>query len=125
MLKRLRLYARWTVDNDQVNACDELGPVFAFLGKRWTGLILGTLMGGSARFSELARLVDGVSQRMLTDRLNELVDVGLVERTVLPGPPVSVEYSLTPCGQAMKPALDELGSWARTHLPKRNTNVLK
>jgi DNA-binding HxlR family transcriptional regulator len=113
------------VDEHKASASDQLGPVFAFLGKRWTGLILGTLMDGPARFSELSRSVDGVSQRMLTDRLNELVDVGLVERTVLPGPPVSVEYNLTPCGQAMKPALDELASWAQTHLPKRKTNAVK
>src|SRR5580704_9294128 len=113
------------MEGHQVSANEQLGPVFAFLGKRWTGLILGTLMDGPARFSELVRSVDGVSQRMLTDRLNELVEVGLVERTVLPGPPVSVEYNLTACGQAMKPALDELASWARTHLPKRKIHAVK
>jgi DNA-binding HxlR family transcriptional regulator len=113
------------MEEDQTSASDELGPVFAFLGKRWTGLILGTLMDGPARFSELSRLVDGVSQRTLTDRLNELVDVGLVERTVFPESPVSVEYNLTPCGKAMKPALDELAFWARTYLPKRKSITVK
>lgn len=98
------------------SACNRLGPVFDLLGKRWTGLILGTLMHGPARFSELARSVDGVSQRMLTERLNELVDAGLVERTVLPGPPVGVEYGLTAGGRALEPALDELAAWASTHL---------
>jgi len=98
------------------SACNRLGPVFDLLGKRWTGLILGSLMDGPARFSELSRSVEGVSERMLTERLNELVGVGLVERTVLPGPPVGVEYHLTPSGKALEPALDELAAWAGEHL---------
>jgi DNA-binding HxlR family transcriptional regulator len=98
------------------SACNRLGPVFDLLGKRWTGLILGTLMHGPARFSELARSVDGVSERMLTDRLNELVGLGLVERSVLPGPPVGVEYALTSSGKALEPALEELATWAAAHL---------
>ena len=98
------------------SACNRLGPVFDLLGKRWTGLIIGTLLEGPARFSELSRKVDGVSERMLTERLNELVGVGLVERNVLPGPPVGVEYRLTLSGRALEPALDELASWAGEHL---------
>lgn len=97
-------------------ACNRLAPVFDLLGKRWTGLVLGALMEGPARFSELARSVDGVSERMLADRLNELVAAGLVERTVLSGPPVGVEYQLTGSGKALEPALDELAAWARDHL---------
>ena len=97
-------------------ACNRLAPVFDLLGKRWTGLVLGALMEGPARFSELARSVDGVSERMLADRLNELVTMGLVERTVLAGPPVGVEYHLTASGKALEPALDELASWAEHHL---------
>jgi len=98
------------------SACDRFGAVFDLLGKRWTGLILGVLMDGPARFSELVRSVDGLSERMLTDRLNELVTMGLVDRTVLTGPPVGVEYQLTASGKALEPALDELAAWARDHL---------
>jgi DNA-binding HxlR family transcriptional regulator len=53
---------------------------------------------------------------MLSGRLNELVGAGLVERRVLAGPPVGVEYRLTPCGEALRPALNELGRWATEHL---------
>ncbi|CAN5665716.1 helix-turn-helix domain-containing protein [soil metagenome] len=96
--------------------CDALSMVFALLGKRWNGLIIATLLAGPARFSELARTVDGVSERMLADRLSELAHCGLVDREVDDGPPVSVRYSLTAKGQALRPALLELGDWADAHL---------
>jgi DNA-binding HxlR family transcriptional regulator len=100
-------------------SCQALLPVFALLGKRWTGLIIGTLLQGPARFAQICRLVPGVSERMLSGRLNELVGAGLVERRVLNGPPVGVEYRLTPSGEALRPALNELGRWAAEHLATR------
>jgi DNA-binding HxlR family transcriptional regulator len=97
-------------------SCDALSGVFALLGKRWSGLIIGTLLSGPARFTEISRQVHGVSERMLSERLNELTAAGLVERRVLAGPPVGVEYRLTARGEALRPALDELGRWATAHL---------
>jgi DNA-binding HxlR family transcriptional regulator len=99
--------------------CQALTPVFSLLGKRWTGLIIGTLLSGPTRFSELCRLIPGVSERMVSSRLNELIGAGLVERRVIDGPPVGVEYHLTPSGAALRPALDELGRWAAVHLDQR------
>jgi DNA-binding HxlR family transcriptional regulator len=96
--------------------CEALTAVFALLGKRWSGVIVGTLLSGPSRFSEISRQVHGVSERMLSERLNELTAAGLIERTVLAGPPVGVEYRLTARGEALRPALDELGRWATEHL---------
>lgn len=100
-------------------SCRALAPVFALLGKRWTGLIIGSLLQGPTRFSEIRRRVPGVSERMVSDRLNELIAAGLVQRRVLDGPPVGVEYRLTSCGEALRPALNELGLWAAEHLEAR------
>jgi len=97
-------------------SCEALTAVFALLGKRWSGIIIGTLMSGPSRFTEISRQVQGVSERMLSERLNELTAAGLIERTVLAGPPVGVEYRLTPRGEALRPALAELGLWATKHL---------
>lgn len=97
-------------------SCDAMSSVFALLGKRWSGVIMGTLISGPARFSELARLVSGVSERMLSNRLTELIAAGLVERRVLEGPPVGVLYQVTPKGAALRPALDELQRWAEQNL---------
>lgn len=97
-------------------SCHSLTPVFALLGKRWSGLIIGTLLAGPARFSEISKLVPGVTERMLSGRLNELVQAGLVAREVIEGPPVGVRYRLTPRGEALRPALAELERWATEHL---------
>jgi DNA-binding HxlR family transcriptional regulator len=100
-------------------ACDAaLAQVFGFLGKRWNGVLLATLMHGPAGFAELRRAVAGISDSVLSDRLNELAEAGLVQRTVDEGPPVAVEYRLTASGQALLPALDALSTWAAANLPK-------
>ena len=90
---------------------------FDLLGKRWTGVVLGTLSGGPAGFRALARAVDGISDSMLSERLSELSNVGLVTRTVIGGPPLSVTYTLTDAGRALLPALGQISSWAEQHLP--------
>ena len=84
------------------------------IGRRWTGAIIEILMqGGALRFSQIAGAVTDLSDRMLSDRLKELEAHGLVLRTVLPGPPVRVEYALTAKGRELAPALAELKRWAR------------
>jgi len=87
------------------------------VGRRWTGAILEVLVqGGSLRFSQIAVAVTDLSDRMLSDRLKELEAYGVVRRTVFPGPPVRVEYSLTRKGEDLAPALAELKRWARAWL---------
>ena len=94
--------------------------VFQLLGKRWTGLILAALMNGPGHFAELRRATPGISERMLSDRLTELTELGLVTRTVEEGPPLRVRYRLTEAGQALKPAMVELTRWADAHLPSES-----
>jgi DNA-binding HxlR family transcriptional regulator len=98
-------------------ACDgALRSAFTLLGKRWNGVLLGTLMHGPAGFAELRTAIGGISDSMLSSRLVELADAGVIERQVEPGPPVSVSYHLTPSGEALLPILDELGAWASKNL---------
>ncbi|MCW2757721.1 MAG: HxlR family transcriptional regulator [Nocardioidaceae bacterium] len=94
--------------------CDAaLSHVFEVLGKRWNGVILGTLMNGGSGFADLRRSIGTISDSMLSDRLAELGRAGLVRRTVVEGPPVAVAYELTDAGTAMMPALEALTTWAR------------
>jgi DNA-binding HxlR family transcriptional regulator len=96
--------------------CDAaLSRVFDFLGKRWNGVILGSLSGGPESFSCLSRNVRGISDSVLSDRLTGLAEAGLVDRTVCPGPPVAVIYELTTKGRALLPALTELIRWAEQY----------
>ncbi|MGA8117661.1 MAG: helix-turn-helix domain-containing protein [Actinocatenispora sp.] len=94
-----------------------LARAFAFLGKRWNAVLLGTLTGGPAGFRELARAIGGISDSMLSDRLSALCAAELVIRTVDTGPPVAVTYALTSRGQALIPALEQISRWAQEHLP--------
>src|ERR1019366_4615775 len=84
--------------------CDAaLARAFGFLGKRWNGVLLGTLITGPAGFSELKRAISGISDSMLSERLAELCRAGLVQRSVDEGPPIAVGYTLTPAGLALLP----------------------
>ena len=97
--------------------CDEaLTSVFALLGKRWSGVILGSLMDRPARFAEMASAIPGITEAMLSARLAELQAAGLVSREVQPGPPLATLYSLTKQGEALRPALGALAEWAHAHI---------
>lgn len=109
------------IEVHEPRACDgAIVRAFGFLGKRWNGVILSTLIDGAAGFSELRRAIGGISDSVLAERLTELTGAELVQRTVSDGPPVAVEYSLTPAGRALVPAMRELATWAREHLPADN-----
>ncbi len=89
---------------------------FEFLGKRWNGVILGSLSVGPTGFAELRRAVGAISDSVLSDRLTELVEGGLVERTVTATRPPGVTYGLTAAGMALLPILNQLTTWADANL---------
>jgi len=90
---------------------------FELLGRRWIGVILGTLSDRPASFRELARAVPGISDSMLSTRLTALRNAGLISRAVDEGPPLSVAYQLTDAGRALLPALEQISRWADEYLP--------
>jgi DNA-binding HxlR family transcriptional regulator len=87
------------------------------VGKRWSGAILLVLLDGPLHFSGIRQLVPELSDRLLSERLKELEAEGIVERKVLDGSPVRVEYSLTARGRALEPTLRALKEWAQQNLP--------
>ena len=99
-------------------SCDAaLAQAFTFLGKRWNGVILGTLTNGSSGFAELKRSVSGISDSVLSERLSELQAARLIVRSVEPGPPVAVSYELSDTGRALIPSLLALSAWATESFP--------
>ena len=100
-----------------LHLCDtSVTLAFSILGKRWNGMILSTLGRGPLAFAALRRSVDGISDAVLSDRLSELAEASLIARTVEPGPPVAVTYTLTSSGKRLLPILDQLGAWAHENL---------
>ena len=98
---------------DPSGVCPHFHAAIELIGKRWTGAIICALTERPLRFGELGKAVPGLSDRLLSRRLRELEDEGLVEREVEDGSPVRVTYSLTPAGVELGPAIAELKAWGR------------
>jgi DNA-binding HxlR family transcriptional regulator len=86
------------------------------ISDKWVTLILVALADGALRYSDLCRVIAGVSQKMLTQTLRTLERDGLVSRTVTPTVPVRVDYALTPLGQSLMPAVNALKAWSEQHI---------
>ncbi len=97
--------------------CPRFEQATQLLGKRWTALLLESLLQGPRRFCELTTSVEGLSDRVLSDRLRELEAEGIVERTVYPHIPVRVEYQLTDKGRALAPVVQAIHKWAEEWIP--------
>jgi DNA-binding HxlR family transcriptional regulator len=95
------------------SVCPHFHAAIELIGKRWTGAIVCALTERPMRFGELGKAVPGLSDRLLSQRLRELEEEGLVEREVEPGTPVRVTYSLTAIGAELSPAIGELKAWAK------------
>ena len=94
--------------------CDRFHSAIELIGKRWTGAIISALLSGATRFCEIRESIPGISDRLLTERLKELEDNGIVARTVTDARPPQVGYALTEKGAALKTPLDAVGDWAAT-----------
>ncbi len=97
------------------DACSAARDVLARIGDKWSMLVVVLLGSGPRRFNELRRMIDGISQRMLSLTLKGLERDGLVRRTVTPTIPPRVDYELTALGVSLWEPVEELGRWARTH----------
>ncbi|MEU6126433.1 helix-turn-helix domain-containing protein [Streptomyces sp. NPDC047123] len=87
------------------------------VGGKWKPMILWALHEGvTLRFGELRRHIAGVSEKVLTQQLRELVSDGIVHREVYPEVPPKVEYSLTDLGESLNTALVPLGLWGDQHM---------
>ena len=85
---------------------------------RWGVLVLVALMEGTRRFSELRRKIDGVSEKMLAQTLQQLEQDGFVDRVAYPVVPPHVEYSLTPLGVQIGEQVDSMVDWIESNLSR-------
>lgn len=92
--------------------CPRFHKAIELIGRRWTGAIIRVLLPGPRRFNELLSAIPGISDRLLTERLRELENEGLITRKVEPGSPVRVTYELTCAGHELEEAMDAVGRWA-------------
>jgi DNA-binding HxlR family transcriptional regulator len=86
------------------------------ISDKWVALVLAALEGGPQRYSQLARTIAGVSQKMLTQTLRTLERDGLLTRSVTPTVPVTVTYELTALGRSLQEVMVSLKRWAESHM---------
>jgi DNA-binding HxlR family transcriptional regulator len=86
------------------------------LGERWTLLIVRDLLIGPKRFTDLLEGLPGVGTGLLSQRLRELEDAGVIEKATLPPPAASTVYRLTPDGEGLRPAMLALLRWGSRRL---------
>ena len=91
---------------------EEVRVTADLLERRWQLSILYAATSGAVRFSEFAEAVRGISARMLSERLRDLEQAGLIERTVIPTSPPQVEYHLTDHGRRLRPVLEAMRAYA-------------
>ncbi len=92
--------------------CGRFHRAIELIGRRWTGAIVFLLLRSRCRYATLRDAVPDITDRMLSERLQELEEEGIVERTVVPATPVRVEYSLTKKGRDLASAIDAMAAWA-------------
>lgn len=85
------------------------------IGDKWSVDVISVLGVADRRFTELHRIIDGISQRMLTVTLRALERDGIVSRTVHPVVPPRVDYALTPMGRTLLETVRGLRRWAHEH----------
>jgi DNA-binding HxlR family transcriptional regulator len=91
----------------------EVRETASLLERRWQLSIIYAALSGALRFNEFAEVVAGISPRMLSERLRDLEGAGLVERTVIPSSPPTVEYRLTERGRRLGPLIEAMQEYAR------------
>lgn len=94
--------------------CPSYEKAMETLGKKWNGLILRILLSGPKRFSEIRDRVPELSDRVLSDRLNELEHEGIILRQVHASKPVVIEYQLSTMGEALRPVVDAIQVWSES-----------
>jgi len=92
--------------------CTRFHRASELIGRRWTGAIIFVLLESRCRFATLRTAIPDITDRMLSDRLQELEQEGILERTVVPETPVRVEYALTKKGRALGAAMEAIKEWA-------------
>ena len=89
----------------------------SLLQEKWTMHIVRALLDGPLGFNELGRTVGGCNPATLKARLDHLVELGLVRRTVHSYMPPRTSYELAPSGVDLQRVIDAIDTWARSHLP--------
>src|SRR5512132_1945639 len=103
--------------SNPVEGCP-LTAAFAAIGGKWKLIIVYWLAESPKHFAALRRAIPGISQKVLTQQLRELVDDEIVQRQPKGAIPSPAEYSLTDYGQSVLPLVEDIRLWGREHIER-------
>ncbi|MCP1355939.1 helix-turn-helix transcriptional regulator [Aneurinibacillus migulanus] len=99
---------------DYSRMCPKYESAIELLGKKWSGLIIRVLLGGPRRFKDIKAQIPEMSDRMLTERIKEFEEAGILNRRVYPETPVRIEYELTDKGRDLERVIESIQQWGET-----------
>jgi DNA-binding HxlR family transcriptional regulator len=104
-------------NNPELRSCP-IEATFKIIGKKWTVLIVREMLRGAKQFNRFLENIEGITPKVLTERLRELQKLGIVKRRIVSEYPVRVEYEMTDLGKEFEPVLLAAASFSMRNLPK-------
>lgn len=100
--------------SEEINhICTNFHNAIEFIGKRWMGAVIFSLLEGPKRYHEIISSIPGISDRLLTERLRDLENEGLIVKNVITTSPKKVEYELTQTGKELDEVIQVLMKWVK------------
>ena len=103
-------------NSPELRSCP-IEATFKIIGKKWTILILREMLRGTKQFNRFLENIEGITPKVLTERLRELQRLGIVKRRIVSEYPVRVEYEMTDLGKEFEPVLLAAASFSMRNLP--------
>jgi len=100
-------------EKENQHTCTNFHNAIEFIGKRWVGAIIYALLEGPKRYHEIISSIPGISDRLLTERLRDLENEGLIVKKFITISPKKVEYELTPFGKELEEVIKMLMNWVK------------
>jgi DNA-binding HxlR family transcriptional regulator len=95
-----------------------IDATFKIIGKKWTVLVIRELLRGTSQFNRFIENIEGITPKVLTERLRELENLGIIKRRIVSEYPVRVEYGLTDLGREFEPVLLAAAAFSMKNMPK-------
>ncbi len=103
-------------NSPELRSCP-IEATFKIIGKKWTILIIREMLRGTKQFNRFLENIEGITPKVLTERLRELQRLGIVKRRIVSEYPVRVEYEMTDLGKEFEPVLLAAASFSMRNLP--------
>jgi DNA-binding HxlR family transcriptional regulator len=104
-------------NSPELKSCP-IEATFKIIGKKWAVLIIREMFRGTTQFNRFLQNIDGITPKVLTERLRELEKLGIIKRRIVSEYPIRVEYEMTDMGREFEPVLLAAASFSMKNMPK-------